>query len=271
MGRPPGRGYLEPHDHDRWHPAQGLATAPQRVPARARAPGRGVRAARQLHRDGPVSTDQRHDPAPVRPARRTPARTEPAPPRRWLRAGAPRAPPRGPADGAGQRGDRVDPDRRTCRSRPSWSTPAGTWSSANDAVYRILDGVAPQLLEPPVNVIRLTLDPGGLAPRIVNLAEWRAHLIASAPARVRRERRPAPRGAAGGSGLRRSTTGTAENGRRASHTGSRRTLRLRAGDVVLSFLSTTTVFGTPREVTLSELAIEAFYPADQGTRDLLVR
>ena len=48
-------------------------------------------------------------------------------------------------------------------------------------------------------------------------------------------------------------------------------LRLRAGDVVLSFLSTTTVFGTPREVTLSELAIEAFYPADQGTRDLLLR
>ena len=41
--------------------------------------------------------------------------------------------------------------------------------------------------------------------------------------------------------------------------------------MVLSFLSTTTVFGTPREVTLSELAIEAFYPADQGTRDLLVR
>ena len=46
-------------------------------------------------------------------------------------------------------------------------------------------------------------------------------------------------------------------------------LRLRAGDAELSFLSTTTVFGTPREVTLSELAIEAFYPADETTRRLL--
>ena len=40
---------------------------------------------------------------------------------------------------------------------------------------------------------------------------------------------------------------------------------------LIRFLSTTTVFGTPREVTLSELAIEGFYPADQRTRDLLVR
>ncbi|MEJ7833112.1 MAG: helix-turn-helix domain-containing protein, partial [Nocardioides sp.] len=45
--------------------------------------------------------------------------------------------------------------------------------SANDAVYGLLEGVAPRLLEPPVNVIRLTLDPDGLAPRIANLAEWR--------------------------------------------------------------------------------------------------
>ena len=48
-------------------------------------------------------------------------------------------------------------------------------------------------------------------------------------------------------------------------------LRLRAGHDVLSFLSTTTVFGTPREVTLSEMAIESFYPADPSTRDLVRR
>lgn len=48
-------------------------------------------------------------------------------------------------------------------------------------------------------------------------------------------------------------------------------LRLRFGDDILSFISTTTVFGTPREVTLSELAIEAFHPADDRTRALLVR
>jgi hypothetical protein len=46
-------------------------------------------------------------------------------------------------------------------------------------------------------------------------------------------------------------------------------LRIDVGNAVLSFISTTTVFGTPREVTLSELAIEAFYPADEATRKVL--
>jgi len=46
-------------------------------------------------------------------------------------------------------------------------------------------------------------------------------------------------------------------------------LRVRAGEHELALLSTTTVFGTPREVTVSELAIEAFYPADEATRRLL--
>lgn len=49
--------------------------------------------------------------------------------------------------------------------------------AANDAVYALLTGVAPRLLEPPVNVITLTLDPDGLAPAIVNLPEWRRHLL----------------------------------------------------------------------------------------------
>jgi hypothetical protein len=151
--------------------------------------------------------------------------------------------------------------------------------SANEAVYRILDGVATHLLEPPVNVVRLTLDPGGLAPRIVNLAEWGAHLAN----RLRREYDASadPRLAellrdvviSTGS-IHRSTGSTSENGTAGSDDaapGLVVPLRLRAADVVLSFLSTTTVFGTPREVTLSELAIEAFYPADQGTRDLLLR
>jgi hypothetical protein len=47
-------------------------------------------------------------------------------------------------------------------------------------------------------------------------------------------------------------------------------LRLRAGDSVLSFLSTTTVFGTPQDITVAELALEAFYPADSGTRSALL-
>jgi len=133
--------------------------------------------------------------------------------------------------------------------------------SANEAAFDLLDGIDPDLLEPPVNVIRLSLHPRGLAPQIVNLAEWRAELAA----RLRREY---------------DATGDPELGELAAETaagvegvpGSAALvvpLQLRRGDTVLSFISTTTVFGTPREVTLSELAIEAFYPADVATRKVL--
>lgn len=132
--------------------------------------------------------------------------------------------------------------------------------AANDAVYALLEGVAPRLLEPPVNVIRLSLDPEGLAPRIANLEEWREHLLA----RLAREHDLGHDGRVAGL--------LAELGPPAPAVrtpGLVVPLRLRAGDAVLSFLSTTTVFGTPREVTLSELAIEAFYPADAATRSAL--
>ncbi len=157
--------------------------------------------------------------------------------------------------------------------------------SANDAVYAMLDGVAPRLLEPPVNVIRLTLDPEGIAPRIVNLDEWRDHLLR----RLHREYDASadPRladllveldGPPDGPGHRpsdRPGPPSTPNGPNSDIPGLVVPLRLRAGGgtggPTFSFLSTTTVFGTPREVTLSELAIEAFYPADQQTRDLIVR
>lgn len=137
--------------------------------------------------------------------------------------------------------------------------------AANDAVYRLLDGLDPRLLDPPVNVVRLTLDPGGLAPRIANLPEWRHHLLArlerelDASADPRLERLLAElvpdRSAAGAP----ASTSTGSPGLVVP-------LRLRTGEAELSLLSTTTVFGTPREVTVSELAIEAFYPADDLTR-----
>ena len=133
--------------------------------------------------------------------------------------------------------------------------------SANDAIYSILGGVAPRLLEPPVNVIRLSLDPEGLAPRIRNLDEWRGHLIA----RLRHEYDV--------SRDERLAAIIAEHATDATPTeqtpGVVVPLRLMAGDDELRLWSTTTVFGTPREVTVSELAIEAFYPADAATRHLL--
>ena len=136
--------------------------------------------------------------------------------------------------------------------------------SANDAVYSLLDDVAPRLLEPPVNVIRLSLDPEGLAARITNLDEWRGHLLA----RLRHEydlsrderiaaliEEHAP--SAGSTATPQQTPGLVVP------------LRLRQGEDELRLWSTTTVFGTPREVTVSELAIEAFYPADDTTRRLI--
>ncbi|MEO7350714.1 MAG: helix-turn-helix transcriptional regulator [Marmoricola sp.] len=141
----------------------------------------------------------------------------------------------------------------------------GAWDLvlANDAVYRLLDGVDPRLLEPPVNVIRLSLDPGGLAPRIANLAEWRAHLVC----RVRREH-----DASGDNRLLdlvRAYDEPSDAAQRVSAPGLVVPLVLRDGAHTLSFLSATTVFGTTREVTLSELAIETFYPADAETRSAL--
>jgi transcriptional regulator with XRE-family HTH domain len=134
--------------------------------------------------------------------------------------------------------------------------------TANEAAFSLLDGIDPELLEPPINVIRLSLHPRGLAPRIVNLEEWRAHIAE----RLRREY-----DARGDAELKELVdevaAGVTEEVASAALVVP---LQLRAGeDTVLSFISTTTVFGTPREVTLSELAIEAFYPADEATRKVL--
>lgn len=131
--------------------------------------------------------------------------------------------------------------------------------AANDAAYAFLDGIDADLLEPPINVIRLSVHPRGLGGRLVNLQEWRAHLAE----RLRREY-DASGDAELGALLAEVTEGGVEP---ATSSALVVPMDLRMPDgTVLSFISTTTVFGTPREVTLSELAIEAFYPADEATR-----
>lgn len=138
--------------------------------------------------------------------------------------------------------------------------------AANGAVAPLIEGVAPALLEPPVNVLRLSLHPDGVAPRIVNLAEWKAHLLHR---------------------LREQASGDAELGRlhqelaaypappcpegHDDFAGILVPMVIDVGGTHLSFFSTTTVFGTPTEVTLSELAIEAFFPADEQTAAALGR
>lgn len=140
-----------------------------------------------------------------------------------------------------------------------------TLVAANAALPPLLAGVSdPALLSPPVNVLRLSLHPDGLAPRIANLPEWRQHLLerlrqqiavtgdpalirlmadlSAYPAPVRPSGAPAP-----------------------DYGGIAVPLQLRSPEGVLSFISATTLFGTPVDVTLSEIALETFFPADAAT------
>jgi transcriptional regulator with XRE-family HTH domain len=133
---------------------------------------------------------------------------------------------------------------------------------SNGALPQIFDGVDPALLQPPVNVVRLSLHPKGVAPRIINLAEWRAHMLARLRHQVELTADPmlidllAEAQAYGGPPARPHRGASAEMVT---------ALRMRVGGETLSFFTTTLVFGTPVEVTLSELAIESFLPADAET------
>jgi transcriptional regulator with XRE-family HTH domain len=139
--------------------------------------------------------------------------------------------------------------------------------AANAAVEPLLAGVAPELLGPTLNVMRVSLHPNGLAPRIANLGEWQAHAL---------ER------------LRRQAELTADPGllelieeikgypkppapdRRPEDFGNVVIpFQLMAGDTMLSMFGTTTVFGTPVDITLSELTLETFFPADAATAEAL--
>ncbi len=140
--------------------------------------------------------------------------------------------------------------------------------AANRAVAPLLEGVAPHLLEGAVNVLRLSLHPDGLAPRIRNLGEWRAHLLE----RLRRQAwltsDPALSALLDELWSYPCAEGAGEQGVVDTVAVP---LRLATSEGELRFLSTTTVFGTPRDVTLDELAIEAFFPADEETMERLVR
>lgn len=142
--------------------------------------------------------------------------------------------------------------------------------AANRAVAPLLAGIAPALLQPPVNVLRLSLHPEGLAPRIVNLTEWRAHLLHRIAQQI---------DASGDAGLARlldelrGYPAPPDSSNREVGAGAAIAvpLRLRVDDDELVFLSTTTVFGTAVDVTLDELALECFYPADAATAATMLR
>jgi hypothetical protein len=119
------------------------------------------------------------------------------------------------------------------------------------------------LLAAPVNVLRLSLHPGGIAPRIENLAEWRRHLLH----RLRHQFE-----ATGDAGIATLIDELSayphppeRRGEASNASAIAVPLRLKTPDGTLSFISATMVFGTPLDVTMSELAIETFLPADEAT------
>lgn len=140
---------------------------------------------------------------------------------------------------------------------------------ANDAATEMMVGIDSILLEPPVNVLRATLHPKGLAPRIANFAEWRHHLLARL--RMDIDRSADPTLEALHAELRSYPSSVSRHPPApAARIAVPLVIRSEAHGRVLSFLSTTTVFGTATDVTLAELTLECFYPADDDTRQALL-
>ena len=135
--------------------------------------------------------------------------------------------------------------------------------TANGSLALFLDGVAPHLLEPPANVLRLSLHPDGLAPRIANLPQWRAHVLH----RLGREAHLT--GDPGLAALHRELAALPGGTDRSTPDGIAVPLRVRAAGEVLSLLSTVTTFGTAVDLTAAELSVEAFLPADERTAEVL--
>jgi len=143
--------------------------------------------------------------------------------------------------------------------------------ASNGAIPQLYEGVAAHLLEPPINGLRLSLHPQGLAPRIANLSEWRAHLLARLRRQIdltadavlvdlMREVLEYPMPARGGLAW-----PVAEEHSLVVP------FKIVTRGGLLSLFTTTTVFGTPVDVTLSELALEMFFPADVETAEAVRR
>jgi transcriptional regulator with XRE-family HTH domain len=141
--------------------------------------------------------------------------------------------------------------------------------ASNDATQLLIGDVAPALLEPPVNALRLTLHPDGMAPRIVNLQEWSAHLL------MRLHRQAQATGDPALMSLYDELCEYPGVAVQAAHEGIAGAdivlpLRLLDADEELAFFSTISTFGTAVDVTLAELSIEAFYPANARTAQRLL-
>lgn len=137
--------------------------------------------------------------------------------------------------------------------------------SSNNALPELYEGIARHLLAPPVNAMRLSLHPEGLGPRILNHAEWRDHLLM----RLRRqvELTADPEVIALLEEVSAYPKPPSSKAVRLAPDPAAVAVPLRMASSLgeLSFVSTTTVFGTPIDITLSELMLELFFPADDET------
>lgn len=140
---------------------------------------------------------------------------------------------------------------------------------ANRMVPMLMAGAAPHLLEAPINVLRLSLHPDGLAPRIANLRQWRDHLFERLRQQIHAtgddtlaallaELKAYPESAGHDAGA-----------LPGEHHGVLMPFQFDTGHGVLHLVSTTTVFGSPVDITLQELALETFFPADDASAALL--
>lgn len=130
---------------------------------------------------------------------------------------------------------------------------------ANAGLAPLVAGADEDLLAPPVNVLRLSLHPRGMAPRILNLAQWRGHVL------ERLAREAAVTGDAELAALHRELLGYPGGLEPTRGAVLAVPLRVRVHGHDLAFLSTVTTFGTAVDVTMAELSVEAFLPADEST------
>jgi transcriptional regulator with XRE-family HTH domain len=139
---------------------------------------------------------------------------------------------------------------------------------SNSALPQLYEGCSADLLRPPVNAVRLILHPAGMGPRIVNFTAWRAHTLSVLRQQIETRADPVIQGllAEVAAYPVPANTETCESQEGSQHLVTPLRIATRLG--IVSFLNTVTVFGTPNDVTLAELALEMLFPADSQTIEI---
>jgi len=139
---------------------------------------------------------------------------------------------------------------------------------SNSALPQLYEGCSADLLRPPVNAVRLILHPAGMGPRIVNFAAWRAHTLGVLRQQIETRADPVIQGllAEVAAYPVPANAETCESQEGSQHLVTPLRIATRLG--MVSFLNTVTVFGTPNDVTLAELALEMLFPADSQTIEI---